>query len=350
MTGAGPERPGVAWCAVAVLLLTHAACVAHDAGAGHPEQPARLAAVTSGLATHGLDAAVELVAAPLAAVEQIAARHAAGQVDQVERACATGRHLDPDTGCVPASWEAARRAVGAGLEAVRRIDAGESQRAFCAVRPPGHHATPVQSMGFCLFNNVAATASTLADRGERVLIVDVDAHHGNGTQAFFEDDPRVMFVSWHQSPWYPGTGLATDVGRGPAEGTVINFPLPARTTGDRYRQAIEEVLSPAVARFAPTWLLLSVGFDAHRDDPLAELGLTSGDYADILGDLVDLAHVPVVAFLEGGYDLEAVARSAAATVSALAGERLHPEAPTGGGPGEDAVARVAEIHRRLPQR
>lgn len=200
-------------------------------------------------------------------------------------------------------------------------------------------------MGFCLLNNVAVAARALADRGERVLIADFDAHHGNGTQDAFYDDPRVLFVSWHQWPLYPGSGSMEETGVGPGEGTTINVPLPPGATGDSYREVIERVLAPAVERFAPTWLLMSAGFDAHRDDPLTSMGLTSGDYADIVSDLLDLTRVPVVAFLEGGYDLDAVAASGAATIGALAGSRIHPERPTTGGPGAEVVDRLAARHR-----
>ncbi len=170
-------------------------------------------------------------------------------------------------------------AAGAGLTAVAALQRGEGAAAFCAVRPPGHHATPTESMGFCLVSNIAVVAAALADAGERVWIFDFDAHHGNGTQAVFYDDPRVLFVSTHQWPLYPGTGRRTETGVGAGAGTTVNIPLPPETTGDVYLRAFDEVIAPVVDRFAPTWLLISAGFDAHRADPLTDLGLSAGDFA-----------------------------------------------------------------------
>jgi acetoin utilization deacetylase AcuC-like enzyme len=205
-------------------------------------------------------------------------------------------------------------------------------------------------MGFCLFNNVAVAAATLADRGERVLIVDYDAHHGNGTQDAFWNDPRVAFVSLHQWPLYPGTGALDDVGGPQARGTTVNVPLPAGATGDLYLQAVDEIVAPLAESFDPTWVLVSAGFDAHRADPITGLGLSAGDYADLTARIVEL--VPAgrrLAFLEGGYDLDALARSAAACVGALAGERLVPEPPTSGGPGREVVAAVRLGRDRLAE-
>lgn len=332
---------------MAVLFVTHDVFAAHDTGPHHPERAARLSALRVGLHDAGLVDALIEVEAPPAPLESVLEVHCESMVERVRSACAAGVDLDPDTTCVPASWEAAQRAAGAGLEAVTLLTEGPERVAFCAVRPPGHHATARRPMGFCLLNNVAVTARALADRGERVLIADLDAHHGNGTQEVFYDDPRVLFVSWHQWPLYPGTGALGEIGTGAGEGSTINVPLPAGATGDSYREVIERVLAPAVEGFAPTWLLVSAGFDAHRDDPLTSLGLTSGDYADIVSDLLDLSRVPVIAFLEGGYDLDAVAAAGAATIGALAGSRIHPERPTTGGPGAEAVDRVAALRRPL---
>ena len=202
-------------------------------------------------------------------------------------------------------------------------------------------------MGFCLFNNVAVTAAALVDRGERVLIADIDAHHGNGTQDIFYDDPRVLFVSWHQWPLYPGSGRIEETGSGAGAGTTLNIPLPPGSTGDHYRRALDDVVRAAVESFAPTWLLISAGYDAHRADPLASLGLTSGDYSDLVTQLAGLVgRHRVIVFLEGGYDLGAIERSSAATVSALAGVGLHEEPATAGGPGATAVDNLEEFHRR----
>jgi acetoin utilization deacetylase AcuC-like enzyme len=262
--------------------------------------------------------------------------------------CTSGGHLDPDTVVVPASWEAARLAAGAGLTAVAALDAGTVEAAFCAVRPPGHHATRAQPMGFCLLNNVAVTAAHLAERGERVLIADFDAHHGNGTQDVFYEDDRVMFVSWHQWPLYPGTGRMEETGSGAGAGHTINIPLPPGATAEHHRRAFDEVVAPAVDRFDPTWLLISAGYDGHRADPLASLGLTAGDFADLVGDLVaTVSPGHVIVFLEGGYDLEALSSSAAATVGVLLGTPFRPEPASSGGPGGTHVDQLIEFHRRL---
>jgi acetoin utilization deacetylase AcuC-like enzyme len=196
-------------------------------------------------------------------------------------------------------------------------------------------------MGFCLLNNVAVTAAALADRGERVLVYDWDAHHGNGTQDAFYDDRRVLYVSAHQWPLYPGTGALDETGEGPGKGYTINLPLPPGTTGDVYLAAFDEVVAPAVERFDPTWVIVSAGFDAHRADPLTGLNLTAGDFADLTERLLGVAPAGrVVAFLEGGYDLQALALSAGAFVATLAGLPFRPESPTSGGPGRAVVDAV----------
>jgi acetoin utilization deacetylase AcuC-like enzyme len=199
-----------------------------------------------------------------------------------------------------------------------------------------------------LVNNVAVAAAALADRGERVAIVDYDAHHGNGTQDCFYTDPRVLYVSFHEYPLYPGTGAMAEVGEGAGRGTTINFPFPAGTTGDSYRAAIDDVVVPAMKEFDPTWLIVSAGFDAHRRDPLTGLALSAGDFADITARLVEL--VPAgrrLVFLEGGYDLQALADSTAACLGALAGVEHHPERPTSGGPGAPVVSAVQRLRASL---
>jgi acetoin utilization deacetylase AcuC-like enzyme len=327
---------------VSVLLLTDPRYLDHDAGTRHPERPERLGAVLAGVRAAGIEDAIVRVEPQTAPRDAVTRVHPAAYVDAVERFCAAGGgRIDPDTGAGPKSFGVALLAAGAGLTAVERLERGEADAAFCAVRPPGHHALAARSMGFCLCNNVAVTAAALADRGECVLIVDFDAHHGNGTQAIFYEDPRVTYVSMHEWPLYPGTGDLAETGRGAGRGTTVNFPFPAGTTGAAYLAAVHDVIAPMVAANPPTWLLLSAGFDAHRRDPLTDLGLSSGDYALLTQALIEL--VPkgrVVTFLEGGYDLEALTTAAGACMAALAGESFLPERPTNGHLGRDVVGAV----------
>jgi acetoin utilization deacetylase AcuC-like enzyme len=334
---------------VTVLLVTHERYLDHDVGRGHPERPERLRSVLAGIDGAGLGEAVTPVAPRAATAGELTRVHDPALVALVERTSAEGGGwLDGDTATVEASFDAARLAAGAGMTAVEALDAGTAHSAFCAVRPPGHHATPSRAMGFCLFNNVAVTAAALADRGERVLIVDYDAHHGNGTQDVFWADGRVAYASFHQYPLYPGTGGLREVGAGAGRGTTINLPLPAGATGDAFQAGVDEVLAPFAATFEPTWVLISAGFDAHRADPITDLGLSAGDYADLTASLIAL--VPAgrrIAFLEGGYDLEALAASAAACVGALVGERIVPEPPTAGGPGRDVITAAALIRAEV---
>jgi acetoin utilization deacetylase AcuC-like enzyme len=260
--------------------------------------------------------------APVAATEHILLNHDAAYVEQIRLACAAGGAvLDPDTQVVTESWEAALRSAGAGPAAVAGLAAGEADAAFVATRPPGHHALHARAMGFCIFNNIAITARVLTAQGHKVAIVDWDVHHGNGTQDSFYEDPSVLYVSIHESGFYPGTGHADERGAGAGMGTTINVPLPAGTDGGVYRWLMRWVVRSALVDFAPDWLLVSAGYDAHRDDPLAGMKLESGDYA-VMTHVVAGVVAPgrTIYFLEGGYDLAALEASTAATLRGHSGD------------------------------
>jgi acetoin utilization deacetylase AcuC-like enzyme len=323
----------------------------HDTGRGHPERAGRLQAVDDGIGRSGLgDAIVPLPTREATRVE-LERVHPAAYLDTLEEVSRQGGgHLDADTPISPESWRAAVTAAGTGIAAVDALATGAGDAAFLALRPPGHHARPAQGMGFCLINNVAVAAAELAERGERVLIVDYDAHHGNGTQEIFYADPRVMYVSFHEWPLYPGTGRHDEIGTGAGEGTTVNVPLPAGATGDVYLRALDDVVAPQVDGFAPTWVLISAGFDAHRADPLTGLGLSAGDYAAITARVAEWAAPSRLAsFLEGGYDLGGLRDSVAASLPVLVGapaNAVEGEAATGGGPGTTVVEAVADLWAR----
>ena len=305
---------------MSTAIYTHRSCLEHDPGAGHPESPARLAAVLEALEDPRFTALIR-IEAPKATRDQLARVHVRELIDSVlDEPVEDGwRRLDPDTVMSPASAEAALRAAGAVCAAVDATITGTHRRAFCAVRPPGHHATHDTAMGFCLFNSVAVGAAhALAVHGlARVAIVDFDVHHGNGTQDIFWSDPRVMYASSHQWPLYPGTGARSETGAG----NVVNAPLRPGAGSNEFRAACEEIVLPALESFAPELVLISAGFDAHRLDPLANLQFDADDYAWISARLVELAgrHAQgrVVSSLEGGYSLTALRESVAAHVAAL---------------------------------
>ncbi|MGH9293546.1 MAG: histone deacetylase family protein [Acidimicrobiales bacterium] len=334
---------------MSVLIGSHEAFFSHDTGRRHPERPGRLEAVRRGVAASGVAGDVAGFEPREATDEELGRVHDAGYALAVRDFCAGGGgFLDQDTIASPGSFDAALRAAGAGPDAAERLRAGAAVAAFLALRPPGHHARPGRAMGFCLFNNVAVTAATLAAAGERVAVVDWDAHHGNGTQEIFYARGDVLYVSIHQFPCYPGTGSLAETGTGPGAGATVNLPLPAGSAGDAYREAIDTVVTPLVERFEPAWVLVSAGFDGHRDDPLTDLGLSAGDYADLTALTVRLAPPGRrIVFLEGGYDLAALEASTAATVAALDGERLLPEAATSAGTAAASAARAVAAARRL---
>jgi acetoin utilization deacetylase AcuC-like enzyme len=334
---------------VTVLWVTHPLYFEHLTGSRHPEQPSRLTAVLDAARDHALAGALVPVEPEPATRADLERVHPALYLDRLEQLSAEGGGwIDGDTVTSAKSAVAAELAAGAGLTAVRELRAGNASAAFCAVRPPGHHATRTQSMGFCLVSNIAVVAASLADAGERVWIFDFDAHHGNGTQDVFYDDARVLFVSTHQWPLYPGTGWRTETGAGAGQGMTMNIPLPAYTTGDVYLRAFDEVIAPAVERFAPTWLLISAGFDAHRADPITDLGLTAGDFAALAARATSL--VPpgrTIAMLEGGYDLDALSASTRAVLGVFAGADGDTEPASNGGPGDAEVDALKAIWRDL---
>lgn len=305
---------------MSIRIYTHEACLEHDTGPGHAERPQRLVAVTQALRDAFDD--LDWHEAPRAGREQLLRVHERALVDTVlDTRPRSILALDPDTMLSPHSAEAALRAAGAVVAAVDAACRGEAVRAFCAVRPPGHHATGDTAMGFCLFNNVAvAAAHALEQHGlERVAIVDFDVHHGNGTQDIFAQDTRVLYASSHQCPLYPGTGSAHERGAG----NIRNAPLPAGAGGPRFRQAWEQGLLPALDDFRPQLLLVSAGFDAHWRDPLAGLQLDADDLGWLTARLAEVArsHAAgrMVSALEGGYDLQALAECSVAHVGAMRG-------------------------------
>jgi acetoin utilization deacetylase AcuC-like enzyme len=311
----------------------------HDGG-DHPERQSRIAAVMAGIGDLRLGSDLEFVEPLLVDQVQLTRVHDATYLAEVAAFCqAGGGDLDPDTYATSDSWAAARRAVGAGLAAIESLQKRNDGVAFVVARPPGHHALRDRAMGFCLLNNIAVSAAALAATGERILIVDWDVHHGNGTQAIFWNDPNILYVSTHQSPLFPGTGAAQDTGGPGALGRTVNIPLPAGATGDVVRRAIDEVALPVIDDFQPTWVLVSAGFDAHRADPMAELALSSGDFADLARTVAGFAPRAgrLALFLEGGYDLAALQLSVATTVGALMGGFYQPEEATYGGPGNEMV-------------
>jgi acetoin utilization deacetylase AcuC-like enzyme len=304
------------------LLLTHPACHQHDTGFGHPERADRLRAVEQALEQERFHY-LGREQAPLADLTAIERLHPHAYVEAVRAAIPKRDHnwLDPDTVVSPGSWDAALRGAGAGIYAVDQVMAGHAKNAFCAVRPPGHHAEPSRAMGFCLFNSVAVAAlhARAAHGAERVAVVDFDVHHGNGTQAAFWSDKNLFYGSTHQMPLFPGTGALSETG----VGNIFNAPLDPGDNGDDFREAMLSRILPALHDFGPDFLLVSAGFDAHLKDPLGQLRLVEADFVWITEKLLDMAvkHTggKLVSTLEGGYDLDALASSTAAHVATLIG-------------------------------
>lgn len=306
---------------MAVPIFTHPDMILHATGAGHPERSARLTAVLDALADAGLDA--DRRAATEAEVADLERVHPAEHVRAILEASPRDgtRALDADTVLSPGSVRAARLAAGAVIDAVRAVAAGDLTRAFCAVRPPGHHAEPDKAMGFCLFSSVAVAARAAQAAGlGRVAIVDFDVHHGNGTQAAVEDDATLFLGSIHQMPLYPGTGAASETG----VGNVVNVPVAPHAARKSWRASFQGGLMPSLEAFAPDLILISAGFDAHRRDPLAHQSLEAEDFAWATRAVAEVARRAcggrIVSSLEGGYDLEGLGRSAVAHVQALGEE------------------------------
>ena len=304
-------------------LYTHSCFLEHDTGLNHPERPDRLRAVLRALKAPAFSE-LERLDAPAATREQIERVHRPTQVDGVLQSIPQSGldNIDADTAVSPASAIAAFHAAGALCAAVDAVVEGATPNAFCAVRPPGHHSEPSRAMGFCLFNSVAVGAmhARIVHGLERVAVIDVDAHHGNGTQAFAWGDPNFFYASTHQMPLYPGSGGVAERGAG----NIVNVPLQPGASGEVFRSVVSETVIPALQRFAPEIVMISAGFDAHARDPIANLNFVAQDYAWVTRELMavaeDVAEGRVVSCLEGGYDLDALAESAAAHVLALMGQ------------------------------
>jgi acetoin utilization deacetylase AcuC-like enzyme len=310
-----------------MLFFSHPACLEHDPGRGlygHPERPERLRAIEAALGARDW-LGWERREAPAASEAELMLVHPREHVEAIRRLCRSGGAIDADTYAGPASYEAALRSAGGACAMTRALLAGEAQAGFAAGRPPGHHAEPSRAMGFCLFDNVAvAAALAIAELGvERVFILDWDVHHGNGTAEIFRRRADVLFASIHQGGIFPGTGAREDTGSGPGEGFTLNLPVPAGSGEDVWLSLLEEEVLPAAAEFAPQLVLVSAGFDAHRDDPLAGCRLEASSFARMACHVRDAAAgwgAPVGAVLEGGYSLSALAESVVATLAALGGE------------------------------
>jgi acetoin utilization deacetylase AcuC-like enzyme len=313
-------------------FYSHPDCLLHEMGAWHPESPARLQAISDHLIATRLIDSLDCRDAPLASIEDLSRVHTQELIQSIQQhlpvpndsGSAKGGpyfSIDADTSLNPSTWQAALRAAGAAIAATDAVMTGDVHNAFCAIRPPGHHATPSQSMGFCLFNNVAIAVRHALDvyGVQRVAIVDFDVHHGNGTEAAFSHEERVLMVSFFQHPLYPYSGIHEQHAAPPH---MMNIPVPAYTRGESIRQLVQERWLPALHAHRPEVIFISAGFDAHREDEIASLGLIEDDYAWITRQLMDVAEIHskgrIVSCLEGGYHLSALARSVSAHLRVLA--------------------------------
>jgi acetoin utilization deacetylase AcuC-like enzyme len=324
MAAEKPEKVHRSPLCMATLLITHPCFVNHDTGFGHPERPDRMRAIDK-ILSHDVFKSLLREEAPLRddVEERIRLAHSEEYLEKI-RSIATApidgtRHLDPDTVISQGSWEAALRAAGAGLHGIDAVMSGRAANAFCQVRPPGHHAESERAMGFCLFSNAAISGlyARAKHGAERVAIVDFDVHHGNGTQDIFWSDKDLFYGSTHEMPLFPGTGAISEVG----VGNIFNAPLRAGDAGERFRDAFESRILPALHDFGPDIVLISAGFDAHQADPLANLRLVEADFMWATERIADMAkrhcHGRIVSLLEGGYDLVALAQSVAVHVKTL---------------------------------
>jgi acetoin utilization deacetylase AcuC-like enzyme len=303
-----------------IAFITHRDCLLHDMGAHHPECPDRLGAIQDRLIAAGLDMYLNFFDAPLVTREQLERVHSPEYIDFLAASAPSHgiRHLDPDTAMSPGTWPAALRAAGAGVLATDLVMQGKVRAAFCAVRPPGHHAERAKAMGFCFFNNIAVAIRHALDAWglQRVAVVDFDVHHGNGTEDILAGDMRTLMVSIFQHPFYPYSGAENSAPN------MCNIPVPAGLRGDAFRALVSEKWLPRLREFAPEMIFISAGFDAHYEDDMASLGLVEADYAWVTERLVEVARASaqgrIVSMLEGGYALSALARSVTAHIKALA--------------------------------
>jgi acetoin utilization deacetylase AcuC-like enzyme len=306
---------------LATLVITHSACLEHEMGEGHPERPDRLRAIERALESEAFQMLARDVA-PRADLAAVARVHPKDYIEAIRAATPKAglTAVDPDTSMSPGTYEAVLRSAGGAVFAVDEVMSGKARNAFAATRPPGHHAEAATPMGFCFFNNVAIAArhAQAAHGAGRVAIVDFDVHHGNGTQHIFWDDPTVMYASTHQMPHYPGTGAVTERGE---HNQIVNAPLRAGDGGEAFREAMEVAILPRIEAFSPDLIVISAGFDAHHRDPLGDINLVEADYGWVTRRLMEIAQRTsgerIVSVLEGGYDLQGLARSVAVHVTTL---------------------------------
>jgi acetoin utilization deacetylase AcuC-like enzyme len=331
------------------LLLTDDCMLEHDPGPEHPESPDRLRAILNDLRESPISGATWGKPRP-ATLAELSQVHSAHYVEELSTLAGRSVQLDPDTAMSPKSFEAACVAAGAALVAVEEVMAGRTDGAFALVRPPGHHAERSRAMGFCLFNNVAVAAEHARKLGaQRVAVVDWDVHHGNGTQHLFEDRDDVLYLSTHRFPFYPGTGDAHEVGRGPGEGATVNVPLPAGMGDGDYGAIFEDLVSLVLLDYKPDIILVSAGFDPYRHDPLGGMQVSEDGFGAMCAVLRDVAKEAcqgrIALVLEGGYDLGGLARSVRCCVEVLAGGTAHVRT-SAGHPGATALSEALHVVKR----